>query len=310
MDKRIYGLFLLIILSLSLLNPLYAEDEFKPIKNSEEFENMDQDEFAPLTNNEAEETNKESYFLKVIKENNIIFLITAVFLGFIAFFFKLKRARFIILLASLAYLGFYIGGCNCSVGAFMKLAYSAIFERHLLLSLLLLIGIPIITTFLFGRIFCGYVCPIGALQEIINIRDRALKISNKVERKLRLIRFLLLAIVIIIPLIQKEFIFNKILPFKAVFNINGNLVQIILAATILLLSLFIYRPFCRFGCPFSLVLEFIGKYSLIKIKKDASFCGTCKNCLKKCPVNAISDNCKVDNGVCIRCGECCECIKE
>ena len=76
------------------------------------------------------------------------------------------------------------------------------------------------------------------------------------------------------------------------------------------ISIFIYRPFCRFLCPLSLAFEFTGKFSIYKLKKDKDFCGTCKSCEKKCPVNAIDSVKNVDNGSCIRCGECLDCIKK
>ena len=166
------------------------------------------------------------------------------------------------LLISLAFLGFYVGGCNCSVGAFMKFFYALFTDQKGILVFSMLIFVPIILTFFFGRIFCGYVCPIGALQEFVAIRDKIIKIDYKWEKILKNLRIVFFILIVVISLIKQEFIFSEISPFKTIFNVNGTIIQVISASLILLISLFIYRPFCRFLCPLSLALEVAGRFSI------------------------------------------------
>ncbi len=282
--------------------PLFTlEDEF------EEFSNEDIIKIENLNN--EEEIKQENKFLKIVFDNNIIFITITIILGFISFYYKRLRFRYIILLSSLVFLGFYIGGCNCSVGAFIKFFYNIFYDKKNIIALALLIAVPLISTIFFGRIFCGYVCPLGALQEFVAIRDKLIKIDYKLEKKLRYIRLVLFIILITVTFISSEFVYTKIAPFKAIFNIKGGILQIIFAGLILLLSLFIYRPFCRYACPFSLVLELAGKFSFYKLKKNISFCQSCKACQKKCPISVIDENNNIDNGACIRCGECLDCYK-
>ncbi|MBN2547179.1 MAG: 4Fe-4S binding protein [Spirochaetes bacterium] len=312
-NKILIVLFIILVIA----NIIYADtnkeikteniDEFIEIKN-DEFKDISDDDFKTVTENSIQAEEKNS-FIKMIVDNNIIILIIGIILGFLSFILKLKKIRYLFLLSSLIFLGFYIGGCNCSVGAVMKFFYYLIYEHDKLLITSLLILIPVVSTIFFGRIFCGYVCPIGALQEFAAIRDKLIKIDPKTEKVLKILRIFLIVFLIIISIIKHDLIYSKIFPFKTIFNLNGNLIQIIIAVLILIISMFVYRPFCRFLCPLAIVLETAGRFSIVKIKKDKLSCGTCNLCQKKCLMNSIDKNCSIDNGTCIRCGECTTCFK-
>ena len=302
--------FLVLLLILFNFNFINGEDEF------EEFSNNDLQKIEIIDNNNGDinldkKYNNKTTINELIFKDNIIYIFLAIILGFLSFYFKKVRyIRYIMLLISLAFLGFYVGGCNCSVGAFMKFFYALFTDQKGILVFSMLVFVPIILTFFFGRIFCGYVCPIGALQEFVARRDKIIKISYKWEKKLKHLRIVFFILIISISLIKQEFIFSEVSPFKTIFNVNGTILQVIFASLILLISLFIYRPFCRFLCPLSLALEVTGRFSIFKIKKDKEFCCNCKSCEKKCPVNAIDSEKNIDNGACIRCGECLDCCKK
>jgi len=284
-----------------------GKDEFIEIKK-DEFMDVSSDDFKPVNENRLQVENYSS-FIKMIIENNILFLIAGVLSGFLAFILKLKRTRYLFLLSSLIFLGFYAGGCSCSVGAVMKFFYYLFYEHDKLIIASILILIPVLSTLLFGRVFCGYVCPLGALQEFTAVRDKLIKIGPRTENVFKILRIILIVVIILISIIKHELIYTKYFPFKAIFNINGSMIQIISAVLILVISLFVYRPFCRFLCPLAIILEIAGKFSLYKIKKDKLSCNTCNLCKKKCLMNAIDKNCNIDNGLCIRCGECLTCHK-
>lgn len=301
-----YAVIIVILLTIAM--NIIASDEFFPVTDSN-------DKFVSIEQNNNMDNNNDklSVIDKIIisaKENNILYVIVGLILGTIFFFTKRIRIRYIFLIASAAFFGFYLGACNCSVGAFIKFFYAILFDWSILIGILLLILVPLIFTLFFGRIFCGYVCPFGALQELIVIRNRLFTINVGFEKKLRYLRIVFLILIIAFIIIRKEFFFHDISPFKAIFNIHGNIIQIILAGIILILSLFIYRPFCKFACPYSLVLELAGRFSIFKLKKENSHCDACRRCLKKCLMNAIDKDNIINYGICIRCGECLECIKK
>lgn len=305
MINKTIKILIIILIMLFTFNIIYGEDEFK------EFNNNDLGKIEIIEGNNLNKINNNKATInELIFKNNIIYIFVAIILGFISFYFKKVRyIRYIMLLVSIAFLGFYIGGCNCSVGAFMKFFYYLFTDKKDILIYSILIIVPITLTFFFGRIFCGYVCPIGALQEIVARRDKIIKINYKWEKILRNLRIVFFILIISVSLIKHEYIFSEISPFKTIFNVNGTIIQVVSASFILIISLFIYRPFCRFICPLSLALEIAGRFSIFRLKKDVDFCKSCKSCEKKCPVNAIDTDKNIDNGACIRCGECLYCCK-
>lgn len=283
----------------------FSDDEFNDFQEIEKLE----DTSAPA----IVDSGKRTFFTKLKKAadgGNVLLTLILIIIGFISFYYKVKWIRYLTLLFSMTYLGFFIGGCPCSVGEFMKLFYIAVFRRAYILVPLLLTVVPLALTLIFGRIFCGYVCIIGAVQEFLARKGTLFEISYKTENKLKHVREIVFILFIIIIFIDNnKYNFCTFEPFKAVFTIGGPLLQVILAVIFLILSLFIYRPFCRYFCPYSLVLEFAGKISIYKLKKDPDHCTTCTACQSKCPMSAIDKDNNVDNGMCIRCTECLDCHK-
>lgn len=301
----------ILFLSLFLITmPFLKSDEFKEIKEvvqTETFKEVD-GPFKSIQSNEILEEKKLD-LKKILWDNNIFFLLIAITVAVVSFFFKKSYLRYLIMLFSLIFFGFYIGGCNCSVGAIIKIFYELFYKDQKILISILLLSIPFVSTFLFGRIFCGYICPIGALQELVNIRDKIIKIPPKVESILRKLRLVLFIILVIFSIALHKNIYADFAPFKALFNLKGSVVQITLGVAILALSLFIYRPFCRFLCPLGIFLEKVALFSLFKIKKDQVSCDKCTFCYKSCKINAIDEKMTVHNDLCIRCGDCLICKK-
>ncbi|MBS5091264.1 MAG: 4Fe-4S binding protein [Blautia hansenii] len=72
--------------------------------------------------------------------------------------------------------------------------------------------------------------------------------------------------------------------------------------TVFLLSLFIYRPFCKYFCPFGVFLGFFNKLSPLRYQIDAS-CNKCGLCKRKCKMGLVPFE-SPNNMECIRCGQC------
>lgn len=147
-----------------------------------------------------------------------------------------------------------------------------------------------------GRWTCYRICPLGIIQEII-FKNPFLKKYTKLPyeeylTKIKYIIFILL--VILIPTLfmpNKEnwkdaFLFIKLFGFTTVF----------------ILALFIYRPFCKYFCPFGVFLGFFNKISPFRYKVEEN-CNSCTLCKNKCKMNV--EPYKNPNSMeCIRCGEC------
>ncbi len=223
---------------------------------------------------------------------------------------KISWLRNITLLFSLAYLGFFEAGCLCSNGS-LETIFMYIGSEKLarigkgLLRISVLLGV----TYYLGNLFCGWVCPKGAVQEFLYKKKYLKKIPEKLDFILRKFRYILLLLIIIYPLIYHQRIYNKIDPFKMVFNFTGALYILIFMAVILITSIFVYRPFCRYFCPLGALLGLINKIGIFKPRlADRDNC-ICKNkalCEIKCPAQAIkkAEYPVVDNEFCFSCLEC------
>jgi polyferredoxin len=153
------------------------------------------------------------------------------------------------------------------------------------LRLLIFLGL----TVFFGRIFCGYVCPLGAIQEIASmIRFKPKLDYGRTYKKrkdfLRWGFFAIYAICSIIFGLQASLFLNPIngfLIFWTPFNV-GILVAFLLFLATSFISVFIYRPYCRFFCPFGALAALLGRISPLKIRRT-KYCNECGICEKICP---------------------------
>ena len=101
--------------------------------------------------------------------------ILVLLMGFVAWAVIKKQVRWPVMLTSvisIAYFGFFRNGCVCSIGAIQNVSLALASNLHTIpLYVLLLFILPIIFTLFFGRVFCAGVCPLGALQEVVNIKN-------------------------------------------------------------------------------------------------------------------------------------------
>jgi uncharacterized protein with FMN-binding domain/ferredoxin len=174
-----------------------------------------------------------------------------------------------------------------------------------------------VSALFFGRFFCGYICPVGALQDFFNYIGRRLglkeiKLNNK-HFKFEIIKFIVLIVILILSIFELGNLISPFSPWLAYLNffmgLNFNVGSLVLLL-ILLISLFTKRIFCRSMCPlgaFQTLLYAIGPFKLYKPHN----CGGCKNCIKNCPVDIDSSEELVISPECINCSECTSsvCIK-
>ncbi len=188
-------------------------------------------------------------------------------------------------------------------------------------------GFLIFVGAIFGRLVCGWLCPFGLVQDILNKLPFFKKIGTfKGDKLLRCLKYvILLVFVIILPLFALDDYgtstpwFCKYIcpsgmllggiPLVAVndairssvgflFTYKG----LILGVTVLL-SIVIYRPFCKYICPLGAIYSLFNKVSVLRIKNDEEKCIDCKKCNKACKMN-IDVRSELNSVECIRCGLC------
>jgi polyferredoxin len=194
-----------------------------------------------------------------------------------------------------------------TVGSFVQKIHESSF-------VLMIIGL--LTALLFGPVFCGWVCPLGTIQEWFgNLGRKIFKkrrynhfIPAKIDRVLRYLRYLVLAWVIYMTATTGTLFFESVDPYYALFNFWSSEVAVgglIVLGVTLLASLFVERPWCKYACPYGAVLGITNLFRVFSIRREASTCKLDGACDITCPMNIpVSSNSIVRNHQCISCLEC------
>jgi len=169
---------------------------------------------------------------------------------------------------------------------------------------------------LFGPVFCGWVCPLGTVQEWVAALGRKIFkkkrynhfIPAKLDSILRYTRYLVLAWVIYMTAVSGTLVFANIDPYFALFNFWTSEVAIgglIVLGVTLLASLFIERPFCKYACPYGAVLGISNLFCVFSIRRNAGTCKLDSICDITCPMNInVSSKTIIRDHQCISCLEC------
>ncbi|MBF5007047.1 NosR/NirI family protein [Diaphorobacter caeni] len=174
----------------------------------------------------------------------------------------------------------------------------------------------IITVFLFGRgLFCGWICPFGSLSEALYKVARAVGLKrfqfqlpqvwhDRLKWLKYVIFFGLLAVSMYDMTLAEKL--AEVEPFKTTFLVgitNRPWPYGLFACTLLGLSLFIERPFCKYLCPLgaSLAIPSTFRWFGLKRKQD---CNSCKACAVGCGAQAIDAAGRIDHRECLHCLDC------
>jgi len=153
------------------------------------------------------------------------------------------------------------------------------------LYVLLMFILPIIFTLFFGRVFCAGVCPFGALQDLVNVKNY--KLSKAVTAVLSIFPWIYLGLAVLFAVTNSRFIICRFDPFVGIFRLGGELPLILFGVLLLIFSIFTGRPFCRFICPYGAILSLFSRISFRQVKITKKDCINCQLCHNACPVDAI-----------------------
>jgi len=206
------------------------------------------------------------------------------------------RYRKVLLLLSVGIGGFYVGGVLCPVASVQNI-FLKWNTGYLVLFL-----IPVVLAALVGRVFCGTVCPFGAMQELLHVRRWAKTIPESGRRWLGRVKYALLLYLAVRVAVIGATACNGITPFKALFAFGGTATTIGLTVLTAGLSVVSWRPFCRFACPLGALLSFVSRFSLLRFE-PTSTCTSCGVCTSRCP-GGVCDRGTIRSGDCFLCGDC------
>ncbi|MCC8197160.1 MAG: 4Fe-4S binding protein [Tannerellaceae bacterium] len=187
---------------------------------------------------------------------------------------------------SVAYFGFFRSGCVCSIGAIQNVSLALADPGYVMpVSVLLFFILPILFAFLFGRVFCAGVCPLGALQELVNVKNY--RLSKALTTVLGMIPWIYLILAILYAVTRSSFIICRFDPFIGIFRLGGDLGLLIFGVLLLIAAIFTGRPFCRFLCPYGALLSLFSRVLVRKPTLTSHSCINCELCHNACPVDAI-----------------------
>ena len=192
-------------------------------------------------------------------------------------------------------------------------ATKAIF-LHAILPLIVVAATVIYVAWKWGRIYCGWLCPFGALQELTNRVARALHVPQWTlpwglhERlwPLKYMIFLGLFGVSLMSIEQAEH-YAEIEPFKTAIVLKFVRAWPFVAyvAALLVAGLFVERFYCRYLCPLGAALAIPARLRMFDWLKRYSECGTpCQTCANECPVQAIHPTGEINPNECVNCLNC------
>ena len=211
---------------------------------------------------------------------------------------------------------------SCPIGSLQAVLNSR--QYHVALYVF---GILAVMGTFFGRLICGFLCPFGLLQDLLHKIPSSKKIRKlSGEQYLRCLRFVLLGVfVILFPMIVHNLLgigdpwFCKYICPVGTLEAGIPLVilnpelqgvigwhyiwKIAILVLILIASVIIYRPFCRYLCPLGVIYGFFNRFAIYRYYIDTEKCVECGACQKVCKLD-IPVWKKPNSIDCIRCGEC------
>jgi transcriptional regulator of nitric oxide reductase len=232
---------------------------------------------------------------------------------------NLRRFRTGYLLFTLCFIGWYAQGQLSIVN--LTALIQALVAGHSLVFFLYdpmtvaLWVFAFVTFFIWGRgTFCGWLCPFGALQELVSqisklLRVPQIRLSLRTDAHLKRIKYVVLAIVLSSAVVSVPWTDRlvEVEPFKTSITLlfDRHWPFVAWAAGMLLLSAVVYKGFCRYLCPLGAGVALLGRFRRFDWLARRSECGKpCQRCQHDCAYQSIKKTGQIDYDECFQCLDC------
>jgi ferredoxin len=189
---------------------------------------------------------------------------------------------------SLLYFGFWRKGCVCAIGSAQNIALALFDPSYAVpLTVTAFFLLPLLVALFAGRTFCAGVCPHGALQDLVLLKP--LKLPAWLEHGLSVLPYVYLGAGVLFAATGSAFLFCQYDPFVPIFRMNGRILMVASGAALLLLGVFVGRPYCRFLCPYGALLKLGATVAKWRVRVTPAVCTQCRLCEASCPFGAMRE---------------------
>jgi polyferredoxin len=236
---------------------------------------------------------------------DLLLLTAFIALALVSFLRKSVRLKYVALAAAVGYLGF-VKSSLLSISDVFRLTDLSLPPFAYSLTWYLFAGFVVVSTVLWGRLYCGRICAFGALTQLMDaVLPKRLRVDvpKAIERRAIWIKYGLLAALVGYYVATKDLArpVQYAEPFW-MFTLFGTTAMWIGLGALLLATVFVRNLYCRFLCPVGAALGLISNLTVFRIKRWSE-CNSCKICEKTCEWGAIRGP-KIVATECVRCDDC------
>jgi NosR/NirI family nitrous oxide reductase transcriptional regulator len=222
----------------------------------------------------------------------------------IGFFRKSETLKWITMGIAVIYLGFIRSQLITIVNVFGLVVWNLPVFRHNM-TWYLFAGFTLVTTILWGRVYCGRVCAFGAMTQLLDKVVPAkirFELPRRIEQRANYIKYGLLGITVSYFLMTRDIsIYRYVEPFW-MFSLQARAGMWLGLAVLLTATVFVRNLYCRFLCPVGAFLGLLSNLTVFRIKRWSE-CNSCKICEKTCEWGAIRGP-RIVASECVRCDDC------
>jgi polyferredoxin len=236
--------------------------------------------------------------------NDLVWLAAFITLVMTGFRRRSVALKYLTLIVAVGYMGFAKSYLISITNVFSVLDWNLPVVKYNL-AWYLFFGFTVVSTLLWGRLYCGRVCAFGALTQLMDAtlpKRWRVNVPRALERRAAWIKFGLLAAVIgYFVTTSNPMIYRYVEPFW-MFGMSESAPMWAALGALLVVTVFVRNAYCRFLCPVGATLGLMSYLTVFRIKRWSE-CSTCRICQKACEWGAI-DGPRILVRECVRCDDC------